>query len=260
MMTTEDELRAEVVRGTRRVKMLERRIQVIVDIAEGRRPRAAEVLLAVGVPPRPAEATLSAVGQPLNDEQKLSFDNHGGSYTFDAPLPADGRPQNPFENAPTSSKDEVPNPFASPPKSRFRKKVRVPPLSLLEEVLASVAHTVGVRAAREAMQAPRDPLGKAPREHSADVEAVERFAQAMIDKLDKNAHKAHWGETHEQQLLCRLREEVEELSEALRDEVEEQDPFSESARLADAKVCDEAVDVANFAMMIFDNYSRRSSQ
>jgi len=81
-----------------------------------------------------------------------------------------------------------------------------------------------------------DPLGSVPRGHSVHVEAVEALAQAMIAKLDKNAHKRHWSEVPLLHLLQRLAEEVKELEEA---------PTLEDVRA-------EAVDIANFAMMIFE--------
>lgn len=77
------------------------------------------------------------------------------------------------------------------------------------------------------------------REAEAVLKAVDRFAEAMRSKLLANLNKGGWSETSPTYLLTRLVDEVVELQDALREE------DSHGASL-------EAVDVANFAMMIYD--------
>lgn len=76
-------------------------------------------------------------------------------------------------------------------------------------------------------------------------EAVERFADEMERRLQANDHKGGWQSERKGYLLSRLREEVEELYDAM--VVSEADG---------AGVTAEAADVANFAMMIADNFGR----
>lgn len=73
------------------------------------------------------------------------------------------------------------------------------------------------------------------------IKAVDAFSGAMLAKLEKNADKGHWGDATIATLFYRLIEEVGELSKAI-----------ERGEGRDA-VRNEAVDVANFAMMIHDN-------
>ena len=70
---------------------------------------------------------------------------------------------------------------------------------------------------------------------------VENFSSAMVDKLNANSGKGGWENTSIHELFCRLLNEVDELGEAIRT-----GGYS-------GYMPDEAVDVANFAMMIFDN-------
>lgn len=70
---------------------------------------------------------------------------------------------------------------------------------------------------------------------------VEEFSKAMIKKLEKNNHKGSWRDIKEAYLLHLLINEVEELYEA---------SYNGKSK---EEVRDECVDVANFAMMIFDN-------
>ena len=83
-------------------------------------------------------------------------------------------------------------------------------------------------------------------------DCVLRFAVRMQHKLNKNKHKAciklnptgvgrSWMSCDYQWLLYRLRQETLELEEALYSQPE--------------NITDEAADVANFAMMIFDKMS-----
>jgi NTP pyrophosphatase (non-canonical NTP hydrolase) len=83
-----------------------------------------------------------------------------------------------------------------------------------------------------------DPLGKEPREYSVDRDAVAEFSRDMLDKMSKNRHKAHWNTVSNFWLLIRLKQEVEELHQAL---------------LSGDNIVGESADVANFAMMIADN-------
>lgn len=76
-----------------------------------------------------------------------------------------------------------------------------------------------------------------------DRMAVEDFAKAMIEKLSRNSHKAHWSKMPNSYLLFRLKQEVSELEEAI-------------ASGSSERICDEAKDCGNFSMMIFDNVTR----
>ena len=68
----------------------------------------------------------------------------------------------------------------------------------------------------------------------------------MEKKLQANDHKTHWSEMTLFQLGCRLEDENRELKEALQD-------FTWGDQKDTTALRGEAVDVANFAMMIFDN-------
>ncbi len=70
--------------------------------------------------------------------------------------------------------------------------------------------------------------------------AVDRFTRWMRLKLRMHAEKGHWSLCSQEYLMKRLREEVEELQEALdRNDLR--------------GTCEEAADVSNFAMMLSDN-------
>ena len=66
------------------------------------------------------------------------------------------------------------------------------------------------------------------------------FANEMERQLEANDHKTGWKDFHLKQLLRRLKQEVGELERA----IEKGKP----------DVVEEAADVANFAMMIADNF------
>lgn len=66
------------------------------------------------------------------------------------------------------------------------------------------------------------------------------FANAMQKELDNNSHKGGWSSMSQQWLLRRLRQETKELERAI---------------AKGKNVVEEAADVANFAMMIADNYA-----
>ena len=72
-------------------------------------------------------------------------------------------------------------------------------------------------------------------------ESVNKFALVMERKLNKNIHKGHWGGCTKQYLMTRLSQEKKELSAALK---------SGDEKL----IAEEAADVANFAMMIAENF------
>ena len=81
------------------------------------------------------------------------------------------------------------------------------------------------------------------------TEAVEWFSVAMMEKLSrpKNLAKEHWRRFSFQYLFNRILDESEELNTELLN----LQNYYEANRLE--KVIDEAVDVANIAMMVADN-------
>lgn len=83
-----------------------------------------------------------------------------------------------------------------------------------------------------------DPLGKAPRSYNMDHKVVEDMANHMFEKLRRNCKKAHWSTVTQKWLLDRLKQEVDELEQAL---------------ISGVDVVGECADVANFAAMIADN-------
>lgn len=72
--------------------------------------------------------------------------------------------------------------------------------------------------------------------------AVKDFAVLMEEKLRKNDHKSHWSKESFTYLFSRLDEEMKELNQAVA-----------SAKTDCERITDEAIDVANFLMMITDN-------
>lgn len=70
------------------------------------------------------------------------------------------------------------------------------------------------------------------------------FALVMQKKLDKNVHKTHYSTCNYEYLLRRAREEIKELKEAIKE--------NKSINA----VINECADVANFMMMIADNYEQ----
>jgi len=67
---------------------------------------------------------------------------------------------------------------------------------------------------------------------------LQKFSQAMEQKLQLNDHKEHWSDCSNEWLFHRLLEEISELYDSINQDI---------------NIADEAVDVANFAMMIADN-------
>lgn len=84
-----------------------------------------------------------------------------------------------------------------------------------------------------------DPLGKSDRTYETDHKLVNDMANHMFEKMRKTKHKAHWATVGQVWLLSRLKEEVQELEEALLTQSD--------------NVIEEAADVANIAAMIADN-------
>lgn len=80
------------------------------------------------------------------------------------------------------------------------------------------------------------------------ISPVAWFGGQMVNKLQQNDHKGHWHGLSIDYLQIRLMQEVQELNDALECKAQAKDIISE------------AVDVANFAMMIADNSTRQSVQ
>jgi hypothetical protein len=94
-----------------------------------------------------------------------------------------------------------------------------------------------------------DPIGGRPPVKYRTVrvrEELARFAEAMEEKLLANDHKTHWNTVSLTYLRHRLGMELEELDRA----------FISGA--GEEQVQGEAVDVANFAMMLYDNIRRNA--
>lgn len=82
--------------------------------------------------------------------------------------------------------------------------------------------------------------------------ATSDFRFAMLEKLNANNHKKHWSEASVGYLFERLLQERRELEMALLGVVH----MKASKKLHDLEVSDamrECADVANMAMMIWDN-------
>lgn len=76
-------------------------------------------------------------------------------------------------------------------------------------------------------------------------EEIWRFAEAMEQKLQENDHKTSWKYHGVDYFMRRILEELEELEQALKS----RHPSKEYIKR-------EAADIANFAMFIFDHFSR----
>ena len=74
--------------------------------------------------------------------------------------------------------------------------------------------------------------------------SVRRLAQEMEERLRDNDYKGGWDDCTPRWLLKRLRDETKELAAAIRQD-------------SQPTILQEAADVANFAMMIFDVVRRR---
>jgi len=89
----------------------------------------------------------------------------------------------------------------------------------------------------------QDPIGEETRPHDIHYKAVCLAMPEMIEKLDRNSHKGHWGGMSDALLLIRLQEERHELERAV-------------AGGDHSKICEEAIDVMNFALFMFDNHRK----
>ena len=95
--------------------------------------------------------------------------------------------------------------------------------------------------------------GKAkPRARVALRPRVRKFAEQMELALRDNDHKGGWKECSNGYLLTRLREEADELEEAISCLAMPAEFYTGPYRQAFV-IEGEAADVANFAMMIWDN-------
>ena len=74
---------------------------------------------------------------------------------------------------------------------------------------------------------------------------VSNFSRLMLSKLAANRFKGSWEKRNIKWLLSRLREEVNELGEAINNS----EHFGQ--------IWSECADVANFAMMISENYEAK---
>lgn len=89
--------------------------------------------------------------------------------------------------------------------------------------------------------------------------AVMRFAAAMELKLRQNDKKGGWDRCSYRYLLCRLKEEVQELDQCFSKPDSRSDSIGMDfgtqpiGRIPIEEIIGECADVANFAMMIADN-------
>lgn len=86
----------------------------------------------------------------------------------------------------------------------------------------------------------------ATRDPGVERAAVAIFGARMLEKLQMNSDKAHWGNVPAFHLLERLKEEVCELEEAM------------LLMKSGDEIISEACDVALFAMFIADNLRKDS--
>ncbi len=73
-------------------------------------------------------------------------------------------------------------------------------------------------------------------------QAVDKFAEVMKAKLERDVYKGSWDGCSTEYLTCRAVDEMTELAKAI------------DSNLSKKEVTKEAADVANFVMMIADNY------
>lgn len=85
--------------------------------------------------------------------------------------------------------------------------------------------------------------------------AVQKFAEQMEKVLRDNDHKNGWDDMDPWSLVGRIRGEADELFLALHKPTKY--PFKSDVPWCKA-IEDEATDVANFCMMLFDNLNRHS--
>ena len=87
---------------------------------------------------------------------------------------------------------------------------------------------------------------------------VWQFALLMEKKLQENDHKEHWSKCNQEYLLKRLDEEVQELHKCFFFYSPGDMNFFMDGQHED-KIPGEAADVANFAMMLWDNFGEKES-
>ena len=87
---------------------------------------------------------------------------------------------------------------------------------------------------------------------------VWQFALLMEKKLRENDHKGHWSKCNQEYLLTRLDEEVQELHKCFFFYSPGDMNFFMDGQHED-KIPGEAADVANFAMMLWDNFGEKES-
>ena len=81
--------------------------------------------------------------------------------------------------------------------------------------------------------------------------AVQRFAEAMEKILRENDHKSGWQDMEDSEIFDRITDERDELLLAL-------NGYDDLKTIE--KIKDEAVDLANFCMMLFDNNLPKSEK
>lgn len=81
---------------------------------------------------------------------------------------------------------------------------------------------------------------------------VQRFALLMEEQLRKNDHKGGWQHELAADLFTRIKDETEELGDALRRGPGTPNPFGPYDKPARKRIGHEAADVANFCMMVAD--------
>jgi DNA-binding ferritin-like protein len=83
------------------------------------------------------------------------------------------------------------------------------------------------------------------------------FRLAMLEKLNDNNHKAHWNEAGIKWLYDKLDEEYSELIAELHHIINRQESrISNIGKTSIVAAMKECADVANMAMMIWDNLQR----
>ena len=86
-------------------------------------------------------------------------------------------------------------------------------------------------------------------------ESVRRFAEEMEKVLRANDHKEGWEELTNDCLIESLEEELNELHNLFYHREAHLDPSDTYPEIDLKAVVHEAIDVANFAMMLYDNNS-----
>ena len=103
------------------------------------------------------------------------------------------------------------------------------------------------------------PLSSAIQQELEKVRPVVwQFALLMEKKLRENDHKGHWSKCNQEYLLTRLDEEVQELHKCFFFYSPGDMNFFMDGQHED-KIPGEAADVANFAMMLWDNFGEKES-